>query len=30
VPSAYMLLYHRRPTPVRAGGDASHPREERR
>jgi HAE1 family hydrophobic/amphiphilic exporter-1 len=29
VPAAYMLLYHRRPTPVRARGDESHPREER-
>jgi HAE1 family hydrophobic/amphiphilic exporter-1 len=29
VPAAYMLLYHRRPTPVRARGDASRPREER-
>jgi multidrug efflux pump subunit AcrB len=30
VPAAYMLLYHRRPTPVRAGGNASQPRQERR
>jgi HAE1 family hydrophobic/amphiphilic exporter-1 len=30
VPAAYMLLYHRRPTPVRAGGSASQPRQERR
>jgi Cu/Ag efflux pump CusA len=29
VPAAYMLLYHRRPTPVRARSDASSAREER-
>jgi HAE1 family hydrophobic/amphiphilic exporter-1 len=29
VPAAYMLLYHRRPTPVRARGNTSQPQQER-